>query len=144
MLVDLPQLFLLVGLPNEDIVEILKFHTWMGSEGIARTKVKPDAEIFLHDAKENTAVIETFYKGARFPLLVDIRNIRSISPQAREHFTLKGRKSVVNAYAMVLSSSISRITGNLFLSFHKPAVPVKLFDAEEEALAWLKQFVLQS
>lgn len=115
----------------------------MGSDGIARTKVKSGAEIFLKDAKENTAVIETFYNGKKFPLLVDIRNIKSISPEAREHFTLKGRESVVKAFALILSSAISRIIGNFFLSFHKPAVPVKLFDREEKALAWLKDFTQQ-
>lgn len=128
-------------LPNKEIIELPKYYTWMGNDGIARTMVKPDAEIFLNDAKENTAAIETFYKGKKFPLLVDIRSIRSISSEAREHFTLKGRESVVKAYAMVLSSSISRIIGNFFLSFHKPTVPVKLFDNEDKALAWLKDFI---
>lgn len=112
----------------------------MGKDGIARTMVKPEAEVFLEDAKENTAAVETFYKGVKFPLLVDIRNIKSISPEAREHFSIKGRESVVMAYAMLLSSSISRMIGNFFLSFHKPAVPVKLFDDEDKALAWLIRF----
>lgn len=113
----------------------------MESDGIARTVVKPDAEIFLQDAKENTAAVETFYNGKKFPLLVDMRNIRSISDDAREHFTLRGRESVVNAYAMLLSSSLSRMIGNFFLTFNKPAVPVKLFNHEDKALAWLKQFI---
>ncbi len=129
--------------PNKEVIALRKFHTWMGSDGIARTKVKPDAEIFLQDAKENTMVVETFYKGEKFPLLVDIRNIKSISPEAREHFTLKGRESVVKAYAMILSSSLSRVIGNFFMSFHKPAIPVKLFVREEEAIAWLKGFTQQ-
>ena len=128
-------------IPNKDIIELGKFYTWMGSDNIDRTMVKPDAEIFLQDAKENTVVIETFYIGKKFPLLVDIQNIKSISPEAREHFTLKGRESVVKAYAMILSSSLSRMIGNFFLSFHKPVVPVKLFDHEEKALAWLKGFI---
>ena len=115
----------------------------METDGIARTRVKPKAEIHLHDAEENTAAVAAFYSGKKFPLLVDIRNIKSISRQAREHFTLKGRESVVNAYAMVLSSSLSRMIGNFFLTFDKPAVPVRLFNDETEALAWLKRFTQQ-
>lgn len=129
---------------NEEIVELRKFCTWFESDGIARTRVKRNAEIFLLDAKENTLVIETFYNGIRFPLLVDMRDIRSISSEACEHFTLKGRGSVVKAYAMLLSSSLSRIIGNFFLSFHSPTVPVKLFDDEEKALVWLRGFTQQS
>ncbi len=127
--------------PTAEKMELGKFHTWMESDGIARTVVKPGAEIFLQDAKENTAMIETFHNEKKFPLLVDMRNIKSISSEAREHFTLKGRESVVNAYAMVLSSSLSRMIGNFFLSFHKPIVPVKLFDHEDKALIWLKGFI---
>lgn len=127
--------------PDKGVIELGKFHTWMAGDGIARTKVKPDAEIFLQDAKENTAAVETFYVGQKFPLIVDIRQIKSISPEAREHFSLRGRESVVKAYAMLLSSSVSRIIGNFFLSFHNPAVPVKLFDDEDKALAWLKRFL---
>jgi hypothetical protein len=130
--------------PGPEAINLRKFHTWMESDGIARTQVRPDAEIFLEDARENTAVIETFYKGNKFPLLVDIRNIKSISPEARQHFTLKGRESVVNSFAMILSSSLSRMIGNFFLSFDKPVVPVKLFDREDKAVAWLRGFTQQS
>ena len=129
---------------NIEAIELRKFYTWKGGDGIARTTVKPGAEIFLQDAKENTAVVETFYVGKKFPLLVDIREIKSISPEAREHFTLKGRESVVNAYSMLLSSSLSRMIGNFFLSFHKPTVPVKLFNHEDKALLWLRSFIQES
>ena len=124
--------------------ELKKFHTWMEKDGVARTVVKPDADILLQDAEENTAAVRAFYTGTKFPLLVDMRDIKSISPEAREHFTLKGRESVVNAFAMLISSSISRMIGNFFLNFQNPAVPVKLFNQEEEALAWLSGFTKQS
>jgi hypothetical protein len=130
--------------PDKNAIELRKFYTWIGADGIVRTVVKQDAEIFLQDAKENTAVVEKFYNGKKFPLLVDIRNIKSISPEAREHFTLKGRTSVVNAYSMVLSSPLSRMIGSFFLSFYKPTVPVKLFNDEKAAIAWLSDFINQN
>ena len=126
---------------NTEKIELRAYHTWMGNDGIARTMVKPNAEILLQDAEENTTAVETFYSQKKFPLLVDLRGIKSISPEAREHFTLKGRDSVVSAYAMVLSSSLSRMIGNFFMNFHKPAVPAKLFNREDDAVAWLKRFI---
>lgn len=129
-------------IPGTDIIELRAFYTWMERDGIARTVVKKNAEIFIQDAKENTAAVETFYRGKKFPLVVDMRLIKSISPAAREHFTLKERESVVNSFALILASSTSRIIGNFFLTFHKPAVPVKLFNREEEALEWLRGFIL--
>ena len=47
--------------PTAEKMELGKFHTWMESDGIARTVVKPGAEIFLQDAKENTAAVEAFF-----------------------------------------------------------------------------------
>ena len=132
-----------MSLPNKGTNELGKFHTWMESDGIVRTVVKPNAEVLLQDAEQNTATVATFFNGKKIPLLVDIRNIKSISPDAREHFTLKGRESVVNAYALILSSSLSRMIGNFFMTFHKPAVPVRLFNHEDKALAWLKGFIQQ-
>lgn len=129
-------------LPDNNVMELAKFYTWMGSDGIARTKVKPNAEIFIQDAKENTALIETFYNNKKLPLIVDMRDIKSVSSEAREHFTLNGRDSVVAAFAMLTSSSLSRMIGNFFLSFHKPKVPVKLFIREDKAIEWLKPFAL--
>ena len=130
-----------MSLPNKGTNELGKFHTWMESDGIARTVVKPNAEVLLQDAEQNTATVATFFNGKKFPLLVDIRNIKSISPDAREHFTLKGRESVVNAFAILMSSSLSQMIGNFFLTFQNPAVPVKLFNHEQEALAWLARFI---
>lgn len=129
--------------PLEGVLELKKYHTWMGEDGIARTIVKPGAEIFIQDAKENTAAVASFFREQKFPLLVDIRQIKSISSDAREHFSIRGRESVVNAYAIVTASALSRMIGNFFLLFHKPVVPVKLFNREEDALRWLKNFQIQ-
>ncbi len=118
---------------NIEVLELEKFRTWMGDDGISRTKVRENATVLLADAKQNTEAVQTFYKGVKFPLMVDIRNINSISPEAREHFTLKGRETVINSFAIVHSSALSRIIGNFFLTFNAPPIPVRLFKREEKA-----------
>jgi hypothetical protein len=100
---------------------------------------KANAEVNLEDAKENTRIIEEYYYGKKFPLFVDGRNVKSISKEARDHFSLKGRESVINCFAMIVSSPLSRIIASFFIGINRPTVPVKMFDDEKKAVEWLKK-----
>lgn len=118
-----------------------KYYTWMGTDGICRTKVKPNSDITLEDAMENTAVVTSFFNGQKFPIMIDARDIKSMSREARSHFSTNGRDSKTNAFGIIVKSPISRVIGNFFLGINKPAVPSKLFENEEKALKWLKNFI---
>jgi hypothetical protein len=128
-------------LKNEIVIELAAYCTWMGDDGIARTMVKPDADITITDARENSIAVNSLYTGTNFPLLVDPRNIRSISKEAREHFSMNNRDSHVIAFAIIIDSPISKIIGNFFMLLNKPRVPARLFNSEENALKWLKGFL---
>lgn len=121
--------------------EIKKYFTWMGEDGICRTKVKEGSEIVLEDAVDNTAVVTSFYKDKKFPIMIDARGIKSMSREARNHFSARGRDSKTNAFGIIVKSPISRVVGNFFLGISKPSVPTKLFETEDEAKAWLKNFI---
>ncbi|HRF99613.1 MAG TPA: hypothetical protein PKZ75_00770 [Bacteroidia bacterium] len=118
------------------------YYTWMGEDGIARTSVKPNIDIVLEHAVENSAVVTSFFKDKKFPILIDARNIKSMSYEARHHFSAHGRETKTNAFGIIIGSPISRVLGNFYLGINKPAVPTKLFDNEEDATKWLKQFCL--
>ncbi|HYG52664.1 MAG TPA: STAS/SEC14 domain-containing protein [Flavobacteriales bacterium] len=126
---------------EDKVIEVAKYYTWMGKDGIVRSVVKKNAEVSLADAKENTAAVETFYYGKKYPLLIDARSVKSVSKEARDHFSLRGRDSVVNSFAIIISSPLSRIIGNFFMGLNKPTVPMRLFDNEKDAIKWLKKFL---
>jgi len=109
----------------------------MGTDGIARTKVKENVEITLEDAIENSIAINQFYVDKKFPLLIDSRGIKSISREARSFFTASGRETNTIAFAILIDSSVSKVVGNFFLGINKPAVPTKLFLDEKTAVHWL-------
>lgn len=121
--------------------ELSAYYTWMGKDGIARTKVKPSAEVTLEDAKENSIAVNALSEGDSFPLLIDSRNIRSISKEARDFFSMNNRESAVVAFAIIIDSPLSRIIGNFFMGLNKPRVPARLFTGEKEAIKWLKEFL---
>lgn len=120
--------------------ELKGYYTWMGDDGIARTCVKPNIDIVLEHAIENSKVVTSFYVDKKFPILIDSRNIKSMSYEARHHFSAHGRDTKTSAFGIVIGSSISRVLGNFYLGINKPAVPTKLFDNENDAINWLKQF----
>ena len=127
------------NIPVENVVEVTSFWTWKDDNGVVRTRVKPGAEIDLEQAKENTDAVNTFYEGIKFPLLVDTREIRSITRDARQHFTTNDSESSINSLALLIKSPVSKVIANFFMSVNKPNVPAKIFNSEEKAVDWLCQ-----
>ncbi|MBK7817644.1 MAG: hypothetical protein IPJ60_08880 [Sphingobacteriaceae bacterium] len=132
--------FTIMQIPK-DAIELRGYFTWMGKDGIARTSVKPGIDITLEFAMENTKVVTSFFSDKKFPILINSRGIKSMSYEARRHFSAQDRDTKTNAFAIVIGSTISRVLGNFYLGINKPAVPTKLFDNEEEATKWLQQFL---
>jgi hypothetical protein len=121
-------------------VELKAFTTWINHNGVCYTVVKPNAEIEIEDAIENTAAVKAISKDHIYPMLVNLREIKSISKEARDHFSMQNRAPGVAAIAMFIKSPVSRIIGNFFLGLNRSVVPAKLFTNEEKAVAWLKQY----
>jgi hypothetical protein len=122
-------------------IEVTCFYTWKGEDGIVRTKIKPGSEVTVEYARENSNAVNSLFTGKKFPLLIDSRGIKSMTREARNQFTTKGRETNTLAFAIVIDSPLSRVIGNFFMGINKPAVPTRLFDDEIEAEKWLKPYV---
>ena len=127
--------------PHPTAISLQAYWTWMGDDGIARTKVKPQAEVTIKEATENSIAVNSFYKEKKYPLLIDARNIKSITKEARDHFSIQNRETSITSFAVIIDSPLSRIIGNFFMGLNKPSVPAKLFTNENEAVDWLKQYL---
>ncbi|HEU4719020.1 MAG TPA: STAS/SEC14 domain-containing protein [Bacteroidia bacterium] len=122
------------------MIETRVFTTSLNKEqGYLLTHVKPGSEIGVNDARENTEAVISLSGGRNFPIVVDLRKIKSISKEARDHFSMRGRKPHVTAIAMVVSSPLSRIIGNFFLGLNKPTVPTRMFSSEADGIKWLSK-----
>lgn len=120
--------------------DIRAFTTWIGDNDICYTVVKPNAVVEIADAKENSAVVNELSDGKIYPMLVNLKEIKSITKEARDHFSMQGRTPGISAIGLLINSPASTIIGNFFLGLNKSVVPVKLFTKEAKAIAWLKQF----
>lgn len=121
----------------ENNIDLRCYNTWMGDDGVARTRVKEGSEIVLEDAIANSKAVNSFDLDL-YPMIVDTTLAKSITKEARDHFSMKGRKSKVIAFAILINSPLSKIIANFFMGLNKPRVPVKLFTKEEDAIIWCK------
>ncbi len=128
-------------IPPNTATELSVFWTWMGDDGICRTKTKPHAEITLKEAMENSIAVNSFYKDKKFPLLVDARDVKTMAKEARKHFSTNGRETKITCMAIMVRSPLSRVVGNFFMGLNKPIVPARLFDDEQDAVDWLKNYL---
>jgi hypothetical protein len=113
---------------------------WLDSEGLIHAQVKP-LELDLEDAKEAVREIALLGQGRKRPVLVDLRQCKSMAVEARAY--LKGPETarVELASAVLIVSKLKRAFGNLAMWLRRPLIPTRLFTSEEKALDWLRGFV---
>lgn len=81
--------------------------------------------------------------GDIFPLPAILRNPEHAKPPNKEmRDFLAGREmlEIVSALAIINSSSIMRLTSNLFFKISKPTYPMQMFAEVEKAEQWLRSF----
>lgn len=99
-----------------------------------------DLHLSLDIAKSSVEARIFLSKGQSYPLVVDMRGIKSTTRDARRYMATMGT-TLVKACALITGSALNRAIGNVFLSIDRPSVPSRLFTDEEKAREWLKGFV---
>lgn len=69
--------------------------------------------------------------------MVDLREVESIDRSAREFFMDQNER--YRAVALMVGSPATRMLANFFLGLKRGSIPVKMFVAEAEAIAWLRR-----
>lgn len=98
------------------------------------------AEVTGDDARENLRATSALVQGRPTPVIVDLRPIRSQTAEARAAFAGPEATRVTRACALVIESPLSRVLGNFYLGFNRPASPTRLFNSVADAEAWVSTF----
>ena len=109
-------------------------------DGILHGVALPDRKQSLDDARRNLETADRLRGGVRVPLLLDIRSTGTLSREARELYAGDEGAERITALAFVSGSAFTRVVGNLFIRVAKTSYPVRLFSAEVDATAWLREF----
>lgn len=124
---------------NPEVIVTPIERIWLGQDGILRAVLNPGAHSTIEHARTAVAAFQKLGAGKKRPLLVDLREVGSVTREAREYFAGEASEPLVHACALLVKSAVSRIIGNFFIGLNRSKFfPVKLFTDEEEAVEWLR------
>jgi hypothetical protein len=111
-----------------------KFEVYLTEDGLVRFDFTDGATLTSSDAQLALDAIVTLSGNVAAPTLVDIRSVRAVEREARKMFA---SSPATSRQALLVGSPLSRTLGNFFVTLSRPAMPVKVFDDEAAAIAWL-------
>jgi hypothetical protein len=112
---------------------------WMGDDGIVYIHFKPTDHHGIADAKLVVDAHNRLAAGQPCPVLADIQEVKlGANREARAHYVSEESSRYKSGMAMVVSSPMQRMLGNLFFRLNRPPYPTRLFTERDEARAWLK------
>lgn len=106
------------------------------SDGIVLIRFQPQVGIELEHAEQ---IIEAVVRVAGDRLhgnLVDATELMFMSTEARQRFGRQSPSSL-SGTAIVVSSTLQRTLGNLYLTIARPTNPTRLFSSLSDGISWI-------
>ena len=75
--------------------------------------------------------------GRRCSVVVVLDSLTSQDGDARRGYATGMQPALFYAAALIVTSPLARAIGSFFLALSRPAVPTKLFESVEDAVAWV-------
>ena len=95
---------------------------------------------------DNIEELEQLYKSVlhltrnkKIPCLINIQHTKGISKKCRQYIAERNKKTF-NAVAILVGNPLSKIAGNLLITFTKFSHPIRLFTSRENAIDWLEAY----
>ena len=126
---------------QDNILKTNKAILRLTDEGIIQQEYPECIDITIEDSREELSVLQKFCIDRKRPLLVDIRNVRTVQQESRQFYSSDEVARYLSAVAFLVGNPVSKIMGNFFLVINKSELKVKLFTDEYQAIAWLKEYV---
>jgi hypothetical protein len=109
----------------------------LAADGIGRIRYAKGDVVSEDLAKTTIVELKVLGGGKPIPVLVDIRQMKSVSREARAIFG--GPHAAFSALALLADSPRTQVIANFFIALSHPKVPTQMFSDEEKALAWLRR-----
>ncbi|OIQ36137.1 MAG: hypothetical protein BM555_03275 [Crocinitomix sp. MedPE-SWsnd] len=108
-------------------------------------RFKTDRLVVLADVKELDTILCEVANGEDVFVIVDALGIQSnMNTEAQKYFSRESTisKSTI-ATAVLLDNLPIRLTASVFIKFHKPVFPTKMFSKKGSALSWFDKIRIQ-
>lgn len=123
---------------RESVVATRTAEIWLGDDGFVHVKPFARTQQDLPDAVDNMAAIVRASAGQRRHLVIHWQEASSLTPACRSYYMSPEVLEKHMAVAVVTSSMLGRILGNLMMGMTN-RVRVRLFDDEKPAGEWLNE-----
>lgn len=107
------------------------------AESVLGIVIKGPCSIEAEDTEQIFIAFDQLGVVAPTALLADIRTLRGVSLGVRVHMSSERAGRYLSRVALVADSPLTRTIGNFFMRLNRPPFPLRIFDAEDEALRWL-------
>ncbi|WMJ73052.1 hypothetical protein RCC89_07740 [Cytophagaceae bacterium ABcell3] len=108
--------------------------------GIIHINFNDSTEVDINVAKEIFAYSTNTIKLENRLLLVDVRNLKLVTQEARRYFAEEDPKQTVKAIAFYSENILHKIIYSFFKHANNPPYPARFFKSYEEAVHWLNQY----
>lgn len=125
-----------------DEIELFSGIVALRDDGIFQVDLKMiDRGVSLKDFRELTEAIGIIGKGAKYPVLLIVRDLYKISKEAIEYSASEIGSRYTLANAFILKSDAISIGSNNFIDIFDPVRPTKMFSSEDQAIQWLRTLI---
>jgi hypothetical protein len=126
--------------PNAKVYEFPTSTFWFDEDGIMWSISKKRPPQTIEQARDSIDRLKEITNNKKVCMLIDVTNTSESSRELRD-YAAEELPKLVKAIAMVSSSALGKMLANLFFSLKSQPYPVKMFNDEKEALAWLRQYL---
>jgi hypothetical protein len=121
-----------------DKIELKNSIVGLRQDGIVHIMMKSNFDLRIADVDEINESVIKFGRGQKIITMLTAGEEITIDVEVREYAATQSQH--VSACAIIVNSLIYKLVTNFYIYFQRPHYPIKIFNSEENALEWLKQF----
>jgi hypothetical protein len=106
---------------------------------LVHTHFKDHRTVQTHEVQAMFDAIEAERHGRKVLLLVSVGEGTTMSNEARAYASAPASNRYIAADAIVVRDFGHQLAANVFVRYHKPGRPIRMFPDRESALAWLME-----
>jgi hypothetical protein len=125
---------------NAEVVDTPTSIYWYDESGILYSVSKRAEPLSLEETKAILEEFRSFLRAEKVCMLIDVTNTTESSREVRDYAAAEFPK-FVKAIAMISESALGKMLANLFFSLKSQPYPTRMFTNEEDAKAWLQQYL---
>ena len=112
---------------------------WVEDDGIL-VSLSKSVKRTVENLSANVALVKQITQNKRAPLLIYLTN-SPVPDRAAQRFSTEQLPIIYSAMAMVSEPGLASLIMAILFRFQQPPIPMKNFSDEQEARAWLRQYI---